>query len=128
MRSSRDRYDPSFHYTKNVLQTCSYDVIFANTSFVNARYNQVLGGEAQLDIQYIMALAPNITTTFWSTAGRELDTGQEPFLDWLMQLSDTEDEHLPLVHSVSYADDEPSMPQWFTRRCNLEFLKLGNRL
>ena len=37
------------------------------------------GGEAQLDIQYIMGLAQNVTTYFWSLGA--LHEGQEPFLE-----------------------------------------------
>eukprot|EP00401_Gymnodinium_catenatum_P025651 CAMPEP_0117491356 /NCGR_PEP_ID=MMETSP0784-20121206/18023_1 /TAXON_ID=39447 /ORGANISM="" /LENGTH=794 /DNA_ID=CAMNT_0005286141 /DNA_START=66 /DNA_END=2450 /DNA_ORIENTATION=+ len=91
------------------------------------RAGSVLGGEAQLDIQYIMAMASNVTTWFWSVPGVELSTKQEPFLEWLMQLSDSPDEELPLVHSVSYGDDEESVPDWFKRRVNIEFMKLALR-
>jgi len=86
-----------------------------------------LGGEAQLDIQYIMAMAANVTTWFWSVPGMELATQQEPFLNWLMSVGDAEDQEGPLVHSVSYADQESAMPEWFKRRVNLEFVKLGLR-
>eukprot|EP00931_Biecheleriopsis_adriatica_P075609 TRINITY_DN49434_c0_g1_i1.p1 TRINITY_DN49434_c0_g1~~TRINITY_DN49434_c0_g1_i1.p1 ORF type:complete len:827 (+),score=125.07 TRINITY_DN49434_c0_g1_i1:70-2481(+) len=87
----------------------------------------VLGGEAQLDIQYITAMASNVSTIFWSVPSIELATRQEPFLDWLMQLADTEDEAVPLVHSVSYGDDALSMPHWFKQRLNIEFMKLALR-
>lgn len=87
----------------------------------------VLGGEAQLDIQYITAMAANVSTFFWSVPSIELSTRQEPFLDWLMQLADTDDEAMPLVHSVSYGDDAPNMPSWFKQRVNVEFMKLAAR-
>ncbi|CAJ1339192.1 unnamed protein product [Effrenium voratum] len=87
----------------------------------------VLGGEAQLDIQYITALASNVSTIFWSVPSIELATRQEPFLEWLMQLEDTPDDQIPLVHSVSYSDDAYAMPFWFKRRVNDEFMKLALR-
>ena len=87
----------------------------------------VLGGEAQLDIQYITALASNVSAFFWSVPSIELATRQEPFLDWLMQLEDTSDDHIPLVHSVSYSDDALTMPAWFKQRINAEFMKLALR-
>jgi len=87
----------------------------------------VFGGEAQLDVQYIMAMAPNVTTRFWSVPGQELATSQEPFLDWLMQVADTSDDTIPLVHSVSYGDDAAPMPEWFKQRVNQEFMKLALR-
>jgi tripeptidyl-peptidase-1 len=39
------------------------------------------GGEATLDIEFLMGIAPNAQTTFWSLG--ELHDGQEPFLDWI---------------------------------------------
>jgi len=52
-------------------------------------------------------------------------TGEEPFLVWLKQLADTED--VPLVHSVSYGDQEPDLPKAYTDRVNYEFMKMGVR-
>ncbi len=46
--------------------------------------NFPIGGEASLDIQYIMGLAPNVSTTFWSLPG--LHDGQEPFDEWITQV------------------------------------------
>lgn len=91
------------------------------------RAGSVYGGEAQLDIQYIMSMAQNVTTWFWSVPGTELSTMQEPFLDWLMQVADSDDQSSPLVHSVSYGDEEAGMPVWFKRRVNFEFMKLALR-
>lgn len=85
------------------------------------------GTEAQLDIQYIMGLASNVTTWFWSVSGRNAHTRQEPFLDWLFQISDTYDGVIPLVHSVSYGDDEGDIQPWYAKRLNVEFLKMGLR-
>lgn len=68
------------------------------------------GGEASLDTQLIMSLAPGVLTEVWSFAGRRDNSqppsnfNQEPFLDWLLHLA--ADPAPPLVHSISYADDE----------------------
>lgn len=63
-------------------------------------------GEATLDIEYITALAPNATTFIWNMDGRnpfsELD---EPFVAWALDVLSVQ-ENPPLVHSISYADDE----------------------
>eukprot|EP00922_Rhytidocystis_sp_ex-Travisia-forbesii_P049957 GHVS01074357.1.p1 GENE.GHVS01074357.1~~GHVS01074357.1.p1 ORF type:complete len:955 (-),score=114.60 GHVS01074357.1:449-3313(-) len=88
---------------------------------------RVNGTEAQLDIQYIMGLASNVTTWFWSIPGRNAHTGQEPFLEWLFEISDTPDATIPLVHSVSYGDDEHDMEVWYAKRLNVEFMKMGLR-
>eukprot|EP01133_Synstelium_polycarpum_P006767 gene6767-7866_t len=79
------------------------------------------GGEASLDIQFLMGLAPGFNTTFWSTAG--FVNGQEPFLEWITDVlnSDT----APLVHSISYGDDEGSLSVDYMIRINQEFIKAG---
>ncbi|KAN0042919.1 hypothetical protein ACTA71_010551 [Dictyostelium dimigraforme] len=77
------------------------------------------GIETALDIQYIMAMAPNVSTWIVSTGG--LHEGQEPFLDWLVDLSSNP--NLPLVHSISYGDDESSIGLAYTDRVDTEFKK-----
>ncbi|MDP2437715.1 MAG: S53 family peptidase, partial [archaeon] len=76
-----------------------------------------------VDIQYIMGIAPNITTTFWSLG--QLTNGQEPFLDWITDILNSPNP--PLVHSVSYADDEPSLSVEYMNRVDIEFIKAGAR-
>jgi tripeptidyl-peptidase-1 len=51
----------------------------------------------------------------------------EPFLDWLVLLSSTSDP--PLVHSVSYADDEKDFVgnERYMDRVNVEFQKAAAR-
>lgn len=50
---------------------------------------------------------------------------QEPFLAWLLLLSNTSS--LPLVHSVSYGDDEDSLSRAYMKRLNWEFMKAAAR-
>ena len=59
--------------------------------------------DASLGTQYIMGLGANISTWFWSTAGRHHEN-HEPFLQWLLNIGNTT--RIPLVHSVGYADKE----------------------
>ncbi len=47
----------------------------------------VAGVEAELDIQYIMSVGQDVKTYFWSTPG--LHEQQEPFLEWIMALSNS---------------------------------------
>ncbi|EFA84081.1 peptidase S8 and S53 domain-containing protein [Heterostelium album PN500] len=77
------------------------------------------GMETALDIQYITAMAPNVSTWIVSTGG--LHEGQEPFLDWLVDMSSNPD--LPYVHSISYGDDESSIEKAYTDRVDIEFQK-----
>ena len=61
---------------------------------------------------------------FWRyTAGRHEQ--QEPFLQWLIDLSDTED--APLVNSASYSDKERTVDPDYMTRINTEFMKAGVR-
>ncbi|XP_002167598.1 tripeptidyl-peptidase 1 isoform X1 [Hydra vulgaris] len=81
------------------------------------------GVEASLDTQYIMGLGANITTWFWSTPGRH--DNQEPFLTWLVDISNTS--QVPWVHSVSYGEDESTLSEVYMNRVNIEFMKTGAR-
>eukprot|EP00062_Callorhinchus_milii_P018036 gi/632971073/ref/XP_007901993.1/ PREDICTED: tripeptidyl-peptidase 1 [Callorhinchus milii] len=79
--------------------------------------------EASLDVEYIMSSGANITTWVFSNAGRH--ESQEPFLQWLLLLSNMSS--VPWVHSVSYGDDEDSLSVAFMNRVNIEFMKAGVR-
>ncbi|CAM5073412.1 unnamed protein product [Eretmochelys imbricata] len=81
------------------------------------------GLEASLDVEYIMSTGANISTWVFSNAGRH--ESQEPFLAWLLLLSNTSS--LPLVHSVSYGDDEDSLSRAYMKRLNWEFMKAAAR-
>jgi len=81
------------------------------------------GLEANLDVQYMMAIGANISTTFWSTAN--LHEKQEPFLQWLLDLSNTT--VLPNLFSVSYGDHERTLSTEYMKRVNTEFMKAGVR-
>jgi tripeptidyl-peptidase I len=90
------------------------------------------GSEAALDIEYAMALGYPTNITYYSTGGRGVkldDTGKpyeeeyvdnEPYLELLEFLLDKPDDEVPHVLSISYADDELSVPQPYAERvCNL---------
>lgn len=76
-------------------------------------------GEALLDIQYIKSVAGDIPLTCISSATFSL-------LDWAEQLDKMED--VPLVHSVSYGNDEINQTSAaFMEAANAQFMKLGAR-
>lgn len=81
------------------------------------------GAEASLDIQVIMGMSNNVTTWFWSYG--ELHDGQEPFLQWLIDMSNKAS--VPWVHSTSYADEESSLSKSYMDRVNVELAKQGVR-
>jgi len=56
--------------------------------------------EANLDVQYIMAVAQGAPTTFWAMGTVTGDV----FMDWIVAVSNTSNP--PLVHSISYGSVE----------------------
>jgi len=78
--------------------------------------------EAMLDITYIKALAGNIELTdVFSRAEFSIQS-------WAMQLAQMSDADLPLVHSVSFGENEEELPSLaYMEACNVEFQKLGLR-
>jgi tripeptidyl-peptidase-1 len=96
------------------------------------------GGEAQLDVEYIMALAPGAETYFYSMADYNPNDPvnatdrNEGFLEYLYTV-DTQ-EYPPLVHSLSYGDIENVIfnatnngSVEYGERCNQEFMQMGLR-
>uniref|UniRef100_A0A8C9XLV6 Tripeptidyl-peptidase 1 n=1 Tax=Sander lucioperca TaxID=283035 RepID=A0A8C9XLV6_SANLU len=81
------------------------------------------GLEASLDIEYIMSTGANISTWIFTNPGRH--ESQEPFLQWMVLLSNMSD--LPWVHTISYGDDEDSLSTAYMMRINTEFMKAGVR-
>ncbi|CAN9502119.1 unnamed protein product [Ophioblennius macclurei] len=81
------------------------------------------GVEASLDVEYIMSTGANISTWFFTNPGRH--ESQEPFLQWMVLLSNMSD--LPWVHTISYGDDEDSLSAAYMMRINAEFMKAGVR-
>ncbi|ODA83680.1 hypothetical protein RJ55_02195 [Drechmeria coniospora] len=90
------------------------------------------GAEANLDVQYAMAVGYPAAVTYYSTHGRGVkldDEGNalpkerddnEPYLGLFEYLLAKPDDELPSVLSVSYADDELSVPKPYAGRvCDL---------
>jgi len=78
-------------------------------------------GEANLDVQYIMGVAQDVHTTYWSIG----DQAQDPFLDWIVALANLTNP--PLVHSISYGSISTEDTSTDVYRFNLEACKLGLR-
>ncbi len=74
--------------------------------------------EASLDVQYILAIAQNATTWYWSVS-----SNGDIFLQWIEALASTPNP--PLVHSMSYASLAPEDPKFDVERFNTEMCKLG---
>merc|ERR1711924_220353 len=77
----------------------------------------VAGIEAELDIEYIKSVAPNVPLTV-------IYDSQYSLLSWANQITSMED--APLVHSVSYGNDEKQqVSRDYMVSCNTAFMKAG---
>lgn len=90
------------------------------------------GVEANLDVQYARAITKNIPNVYYSTGGRPPIVGSgtndnEPYLQFINYLLALDDSDLPNTVSISYGDDEATVPlSYATNVCNL-FSQLGAR-
>ncbi|KAF2227549.1 tripeptidyl-peptidase sed4 [Elsinoe ampelina] len=90
------------------------------------------GAEATLDIEYAMAMADPLPVTYFSTGGRppltlsqpgnkvvpQNESGNEPYLSFFRHILSLPNP--PQVLSISYADDEQSVPLPYARKvCSL---------
>ena len=73
-------------------------------------------GEASLDIQYIIAQAQDVPTTYWAC-------DQCTFAEWIANVADTASP--PLVHSISYGQDEFQTGVTEMDAFSTEAMKLG---
>jgi len=76
--------------------------------------------EANLDVQYIMAIAQGSPTTFWSIAN-----SGDIFLNWILAVADAKNP--PLVHSMSYGSVESEENPDNMKRFNTEAMTLGTQ-
>ncbi|EEP75414.1 hypothetical protein UREG_00260 [Uncinocarpus reesii 1704] len=94
--------------------------------------------EANLDIQYVIALSYNMKVEYLSVKGRgplkeDLDqpnqasNQNEPYMNQLEYLHSLPDEDLPTVLTTSYGESEQSVPEPYARATCNEFAKLAAR-
>ncbi|KAJ7574377.1 peptidase S8/S53 domain-containing protein [Mycena floridula] len=94
------------------------------------------GPEANLDIQYGVALADSTPTTFYSTGGSPSDSQfksdsftpdntNEPYLEWLNYLLKQPSSEIPQTLSVSYGDNEQTVPKDYAQKVCSMFMQLG---
>ncbi|KAK4097863.1 subtilisin-like protein [Parathielavia hyrcaniae] len=98
------------------------------------------GIEASLDVQYAMGLAHPSHITYYITGGRgtkldaltgiplsDSESDNEPFLEFLDHLLAKPDSDIPHVLSISYADDETTVPRAYALRVCDQFAALAAR-
>jgi tripeptidyl-peptidase-1 len=90
------------------------------------------GTEANLDVQYARAITESIPNVYYSTGGSPPIVGggtndNEPYLEFLDYMLSLTDAQLPQTISISYGDDEDTVPlSYADTTCNL-FAQLGAR-
>lgn len=90
------------------------------------------GVEANLDVQYGRGIAESIPINYYSTGGLGEWIGSgtntnEPYVEFLDYLLDLDDADLPNTLSISYGDDEATVPDdYAVTACDL-FSQLGAR-
>lgn len=90
------------------------------------------GDEANLDIQYARSIIESVPLTYYSTGGLGEWVGSgtntnEPYVEFLDYLLALDDDDLPNTLSISYGDDEATVPDdYATSACDL-FSQLGAR-
>ncbi|KAI9657736.1 MAG: vesicle formation at the endoplasmic reticulum [Bathelium mastoideum] len=113
----------------------SYASINGGKDGQNSRDDSV---EANLDVQYGFAMAPDVPGVYYSVGGRgplvpDLDQpnpdqdDDEPWLAYLTYLKNLPDADLPTTLSNSYGEDEQSLPVDYTTRVCRELRDLGLR-
>jgi len=87
------------------------------------------GIETMLDTEYITVTGTGIATENWSYMYDRAITGSQtcPFLDWVLDVGDADDETVPKVFSISYGDDEMYVSTSYANRISAEFMKAGAR-
>ena len=113
-------------------------LVTMNGAFNNESDTEHDSTEAQLDIEFATALTPNISTTYYLTAGRgpllpasdqpsQDHNTNEPFLDHLLSLAKIPTEQLPRVMSYSYGENEQSVPREYAESVCTMFALLSMR-
>ncbi|KAK6330452.1 vesicle formation at the endoplasmic reticulum [Orbilia brochopaga] len=88
--------------------------------------------EANLDIQYTVSGTGSIPNIYFSTAGRppaqDLDPNtNEPYLDWVKEILELDENKLPQTITTSYGDDEHTVPRSYAIEVCDKFAELGAR-
>lgn len=94
--------------------------------------------EANLDAQYLMAMAKPVPVHAYSTGGRGKlvpdedqpdlkNNGNEPYLEYLTRFLSLPDDELPTTLSNSYGENEQSVPEQYSRAVCKMFAQLGAR-
>lgn len=131
-----------YEYAPWAYQMAKFNVVSINgglnTQLAPNGTNAPSSSEANLDMQYGLALSFNTNVTYYTTGGRGLlvpdldqpgpaNNQNEPYLDQLLYLLSLDDDQLPKVLTTSYGEDEQSVPEEYARSVCFLFAQLGSR-
>lgn len=114
----------------NAAQSYTCELINGGTCPANG--GSSTGVEANLDVQYVRAITESIPNVYYSTGGRPPIVGggantNEPYLEFLNYVLALDDADLPNTISISYGEDEETIPlDYADTTCDL-FSQLGAR-
>ncbi|KAM3454510.1 hypothetical protein MY3296_002967 [Beauveria thailandica] len=117
---------------ETVLLAGAQDQQTPNTAEQFARH---MGLEGALDVETILGIGHPTPLKTWSVGGQppfrasvdKVRNANEPYMEWLRHLLEQDDGELPSVVSVSYADEEQTVPEAYAKRVCAAFAQLGAR-
>ncbi|KAI0505389.1 Pro-kumamolisin [Xylaria bambusicola] len=97
------------------------------------QFDQRMGLESALDIETLLGVAYPVPIIAWNVGGKppfrpsqnKPQNTNEPYMDWLNYV--LAQDHLPQVISISYADEEQTVPESYAKRVCAAFAQLGAR-
>ncbi|KAH9990680.1 Pro-kumamolisin [Xylariaceae sp. FL0662B] len=92
-----------------------------------------MGLEGALDVETLIGMAHPVPVVAWNVGGEppfipsraKVKNTNEPYMEWLNHILAQDD--LPQVISVSYADEEQTVPESYAKRICSAFAQLGAR-
>lgn len=122
----------------NLGVTYSYETVNDAPAQADVQNSPEDSGEANLDIQYLLATGWPVNIHTYSIAGRgylipdldqptQDDNDNEPFVDWLSHMLAQEDEDLPHTVATSYGENEQSVPERYRLKVCEMIGQLGAR-
>ncbi|CEJ87271.1 Putative Tripeptidyl peptidase [[Torrubiella] hemipterigena] len=115
---------------ETVLLAGAEDIQTPNTEEQFARH---MGLEGALDVETILGIGYPTPLKTWNVGGQppfqasvnKVNNANEPYMEWLNHL--LEQDTLPSVISISYADEEQTVPKAYAQRVCTGFAQLGAR-
>ncbi|XWW97683.1 hypothetical protein V2A60_005669 [Cordyceps javanica] len=103
------------------------------TPNTDEQFDRHMGLEGALDVETILGIGFPTPLKAWNVGGRppfhasvnKVHNANEPYMEWLSHLLESDD--VPSVISVSYADEEQTVPKAYAKRVCAAFAQLGAR-